>query len=55
MVSAPLISKYAERNHKEPYVKVKDDLRGYILKKYNSKNNKYDEDPLTKAILPTMK
>lgn len=55
MTSAPLISKYAERNHKELYIKVKDDLRGYILKKYDSKNNKYNEDPLTKAILPTIK
>jgi len=35
ITSAPLISRYAERNHREKYVKVQDDVRGYVLKKYD--------------------
>lgn len=42
--SAPMISKFAESYHQEPFVKVIDPIRGFILKKLNA-NNQYEEYP----------
>lgn len=47
--AAPFISEYAEALHTEPFVKVKDSSRGYILKQYDPKNNRYEE---YKKLLP---
>lgn len=50
ITSAPYISRFAERNHREKYVKVQDDVRGYILKKYDQKTNKYNPVEVVKKI-----
>ena len=50
ITSAPLISRFAERNHREKYVKVQDDVRGYILKKYDPKTNKYSPVEIVRRI-----
>lgn len=41
---APIISSFAERYHKEPYIKVKDAIQGLILKRYDALNNVYYAD-----------
>lgn len=43
--AAPIISSFAERYHKEPYIKVKDAVQGLILKRYDARNNVYYADP----------
>lgn len=49
IASAPLISEFAERTHKEPFVKTRDDVRGFILKKLNDSNQyvEYDLVPIS--------
>lgn len=42
--AAPIISSFAERYHKEPYIKVKDAIQGLILKRYDALNNVYYAD-----------
>ena len=42
IAAAPIISTYAESYHQEPFVKVNDPVRGYVLKKLDS-NNQYQE------------
>lgn len=42
--AAPIVSSFAERYHKEPYIKVKDAVQGLILKRYDARNNVYYED-----------
>lgn len=45
IAAAPIISTYAESYHQEPFVKVNDPTRGYILKKLDN-SNQYQEDDL---------
>lgn len=42
IAAAPIISTYAESYHQEPFVKVNDPTRGYILKKLDN-SNQYQE------------
>lgn len=42
--TAPIISSFAEKYHKEPYIKVKDAVQGLILKRYDARNNIYYAD-----------
>ena len=44
IASAPLISEFAERTHREPFVKTRDDVRGFILKKLNDSNQYVEYD-----------
>lgn len=48
--AAPIISPSAERFHSEPYIKVKDPVWGYIIKKYDERTNSYSEYNLVPAI-----
>ena len=43
IVAAPIVSTFMERFHKEPFIKVKDEVRGFILKRYDARNNQYSE------------
>lgn len=43
IVAAPVVSTFMERFHKEPFIKVKDDVKGFVLKRYDSRNNQYNE------------
>lgn len=43
IVAAPIVSTFMERFHKEPFIKVKDEVRGFILKRYDTHNNQYNE------------
>lgn len=43
IVAAPIVSTFMERFHKEPFIKVKDEVRGFILKRYDARNNQYNE------------
>lgn len=45
IMSAPLISAYEESFHNEPFVKVKDQVRGYIIKRRVGYGD-YKEEPL---------
>lgn len=49
IASAPLITEFQERNHNEDYVKVRDDVQGYILKKLDKVNNLY----VPKSLIPS--
>ena len=43
IVAAPTVSTFMERFHKEPFIRVKDPVMGYRLKRYDSKNNIYND------------
>ena len=43
IVAAPTVSTFMERFHKEPFIRVKDPVMGYRLKRYDSRNNIYDD------------
>lgn len=43
IVAAPTISTFMERFHKEPFIRVKDSVMGYKLKRYDSRNNVYTD------------
>lgn len=49
--AAPMISSSVERFHSEEYVKVKDPIWDYVLKKYDSATNSYSEF----SLLPEVK
>lgn len=51
IAAAPIISTYAESYHQEPFVKVNDPVRGYVLKKLDS-NNQYQEYDLIPPPVP---
>lgn len=51
IAAAPIISTYAESYHQEPFVKVNDPVRGYILKKLDN-NNQYQEYDLIPPPVP---
>lgn len=51
IAAAPIISTYAESYHQEPFVKVNDPIRGYVLKKLDS-NNQYQEYDLIPPPVP---
>lgn len=48
--AAPLISPSVERFHREPFIKVKDPVWDYIIKKYDKDTNSYTEY----SVLPSM-
>ena len=43
IVAAPTVSTFMERFHKEPFIRVKDPVMGYRLKRYDSRNNIYND------------
>lgn len=43
IVAAPIVSTFMERFHKEPFIRVKDPVMGYRLKRYDSRNNIYND------------
>lgn len=43
IVAAPTVSTFMERFHKEPFIRVKDPVMGYRLKRYDSRNNVYND------------
>ena len=43
IVAAPTVSTFMERFHKEPFIRVKDPIMGYRLKRYDSRNNVYND------------
>lgn len=43
IVAAPIVSTFMERFHKEPFIRVKDPVMGYRLKRYDSRNNVYND------------
>ena len=43
IVAAPIVSTFMERFHKEPFIRVKDPIMGYRLKRYDSRNNIYND------------
>ena len=51
IAAAPIISTYAESYHQEPFVKVNDPVRGYVLKKLDN-NNQYQEYDLIPPPVP---
>lgn len=51
IAAAPIISTYAESYHQEPFVKVNDPVRGYVLKKLDN-NNQYQEYDLIPPPMP---
>lgn len=50
IAAAPIISTYAESYHQEPFVKVNDSVRGYVLKKLDN-NNQYQEYDLIPPLV----
>ena len=46
---APIISEYSESVHNEPFVKVRDDMQGYILK-HLTPSNTYEKYPLVTGV-----
>ena len=48
--SAPIISTYSERFHTEPFVKVNDPVRGYILKRLGNDNEYREYDVIPPII-----
>jgi hypothetical protein len=44
IASATLISEVAERTHRDSFVKTRDDVRGFVLKKLNDSNQYVEYD-----------
>lgn len=48
--AAPLVSSVMEKFSRDPFIKVKDPVWDYVIKKYNERGNVYKEHPLLPAF-----